>query len=302
MLDQIGGVGAAPPPPPPAATPEPAAIASQLAASPAPHAAVIAAIDRATPLATPVGQGALAQLRDTVSAASPRPIDGPDADDGGLIDNLRAALGVGDDYGIIDRIVEAVRELAKPLPLGISALLGPDAAAIVKQSPTLTRQLAALEKDGWTVQYGAPGGGTFASGDTKTITIDPNGKSDPAGLVRSLSHEVGHASDKRPIDPTSSRTYVRDRLSREGEATLNNIQVQREILAAGGPDIGISGDSKNHAAYNAAYDAYLKSGDRAAARDAIGQVYGNNERTSNTGQTYNDYYLSAFRSLYPGRP
>jgi hypothetical protein len=302
MLDRIGSVGAAPPPPAPAATPDPATIASQLAASPAPHAAVVAAIDRATPLATPVAQGALAQLRDTVSAASPRPVDKPDEGDGGLIDNLRSALGIGDAYGIIDKIIAFVREAAKPLPLGISSLLGPEAAAIVKLSPTLTGQLAALEKDGWTVQYGASGAGTFASGDTKTITIDPNGKGDPTGLVRSLSHEVGHASDTRPIDTSSSSKYVHSRLSREGEATLNNIQVQREILAAGGPDIGISGDPKNHAAYDAAYDAYVRSGDRAAARDAIGQVYGNDERTSNTGQTYNDYYLAAFRSLYPGRP
>jgi hypothetical protein len=52
--------------------------------------------------------------------------------------------------------------------------------------------------------------------------------------------------------------------------SLKNIEVQREILANGGPDIGLAGDPRNHAAYNQAYDEYLKSGNTHQTRHDIG--------------------------------
>ena len=85
----------------------------------------------------------------------------------------------------------------------------------------------------------------------------------------------------------------------EGAATMNNIKVQREIQNTDGTDIGIGGNQANHPAYNAAYDQYQKDGNAAACRDAIGSHYGNGERTSNSGQTYNDYYGDDYDRRFP---
>lgn len=273
--------------------PDPAALAEQLGASPAAHASILAAIDQVSPLATPVRQGSLAALRDEVTRSAP---DQGQLADPQLARSVATLLAAG---GSTAPIAQAAKP--KPLPMGISKLLGPNAAAIADKSPTLKAELKALEKDGWQVRYGKPGGGTFADRTSKTITIDPNGKTDPKGLVQSLAHEVGHARYHPKFDYTSSKAYLKGALGDEGEATINNIKVQREIVARGGPDIGIAGDPKNHAAYNKAYDHYLKTGDRAAARDTIGTVYGNHEHTSTTGQTYRAYYLAGYHAMYPGR-
>jgi len=171
--------------------------------------------------------------------------------------------------------------------------------ALLKQSPTLAGQLDALKKDGWNVQYGAAGGGSFCDKVGKTITIDANQAGNPAMLAQTVSHEAGHALYKGAIDTASKAKYVSSQLADEGAATLNNIKVQREIIANGGPNIGIAGNSANHAAYNAAFDAFAKDGDAAKARDAIGAIFGNGERTSNTGQTYTDYYGAGYDTLFP---
>lgn len=82
---------------------------------------------------------------------------------------------------------------------------------------------------------------------------------------------------------------------------MNNIKVQREILSNGGPDIGVAGNSANHAAYNAAYNQYIKDGNASAAQQAIGAKFGTGEITSNTGQSYADYYGGWYDKTYPGR-
>ena len=84
----------------------------------------------------------------------------------------------------------------------------------------------------------------------------------------------------------------------EGAATLNNIKVQREITANGGPDIGVAGNGANHAAYNKAYDQFLKDGNAAAARQSIGSVFGKGEITSTTKQSYANYYGGWYDKAY----
>ena len=90
-------------------------------------------------------------------------------------------------------------------------------------------------------------------------------------------------------------------LADEGAATMKNIQVQREITAAGGPDIGIAGNSANHASYNNAYNQYLKDGNAAAARQSIGTTFGKGEITSTTGQPYPDYYGGWYDKVKGGK-
>jgi type VI secretion system secreted protein VgrG len=74
----------------------------------------------------------------------------------------------------------------------------------------------------------------MANRKTQTITVDKGALNDPARTVQLLSHESGHAMYTPKDDFSSRDAYLNSKLSDEGAATLNNIKVQREILANGG--------------------------------------------------------------------
>ncbi len=190
---------------------------------------------------------------------------------------------------------------AVPDTLGISATFGAGVGALAAKSPSLTRDLQALQNAGWTI-VAASGGGSFCNKGTKTITIDTTANNSAALVTQTIAHEAGHARYTANVDTSSRTAYVRTQLADEGAATLSNIRAQREIIANGGADIGIAGNSANHAAYNAAYDAFVAGGSEVDARDAIGTIFGNGERTSNTNQTYTDYYGSFYDANYGTTP
>ncbi|WP_341645979.1 DUF4150 domain-containing protein [Thauera sp. SDU_THAU2] len=183
----------------------------------------------------------------------------------------------------------------------VSTGLGESVDDLVGKSPTLEADIEKLKESGWKIEYGPPGEGSYADPANPSgpqIILDGNLKGDPEQAVQVLSHEVGHATYTYAPDFSSKAAYVNGALADEGAATMKNIQVQREILANGGPDIGIAGTPANHAGYNAAYDAYLKTGDASAARQSIGNIFGSGEQTSTTGQTYSDYYGSWYDKTY----
>jgi type VI secretion system secreted protein VgrG len=181
--------------------------------------------------------------------------------------------------------------------------LGSEVDEIAGKSPTLQKDMEDLQKQGWKTQYGPSGGGSHANRDTQTITIDGALKNDPKQATQVLAHEVGHAKYPYKPDYSTKDAFVKGTLADEGAATMKNIQVQREIKANGGPDIGLAGNSNNHGAYNAAYDQYLKDGNAGAARDKIGSIFGNGERVSGpTNPTYNDYYGGWYDQAFPKGP
>lgn len=179
--------------------------------------------------------------------------------------------------------------------------LGDDVDKIAAKSPSLQKDMKKLQQDGWETSYGPAGGGSYAdrSATPPKIVIDSNLKSDPKAATQTLAHEVGHATYPYKADVSSKKAYVDGTLADEGAATMNNIKVQREIKANGGPDIGIAGNSANHAAYNKAYDQFEKDGDAAKARSTMGGIFGNGEKTSTTGQSYADYYGGWYDKTYP---
>lgn len=177
--------------------------------------------------------------------------------------------------------------------------LGDDVDKLAAKSPSLQTDMQSLKDDGWKFRYGTAGGGTFANRTDKEIVVDMNEKGHTADVVQSLSHEVGHAKYPYVADYSSKGAYVTGTLADEGAATMNNIRVQREVLANGGPDIGMPGDAANHADYIKAYDQYLKDGNADACRQAIGNKFGAGEVTSTTGQPYADYYGSWYDKTFP---
>ena len=203
-----------------------------------------------------------------------------------------------------------------PLPEPVKTGLEEAVDKLAAQSPTLQSDLKKLQADGWKVDYGTSGAGSFADRTSvpPKITIDGALKGATEQATQTLAHEVGHALHDYKADYTSKEKFLSGTLGDEGAATLKNIQVQREILKNGGPDIGIAGLAANHPAYNAAYDQLqtaasaanateaTKAAAESAARDAIGKVFGTGETTSTTGQSYADYYGGWYDKNFPPKP
>jgi hypothetical protein len=174
--------------------------------------------------------------------------------------------------------------------------LGADVDAVINKSVQLRDEIRALQAQGYVFKYGAAGGGSFTSRSAQTITIDPNGKGAPASLAQSVAHEVGHGRYPEPRDiPPNGLTHdqfikvnVDQHLRDEGAANFENCVAREQILAKGGPDIGVAGTQQ--AQYLAIY-ADFKAGKitKDQAIDQMGQLFGN-ETTSNTGENYRDYY------------
>ncbi|SFQ55452.1 type VI secretion system secreted protein VgrG [Variovorax sp. OK605] len=182
--------------------------------------------------------------------------------------------------------------------------LGRDVDAIAARSPTLQRQLKFLQGQGWKIGYGPAGGGTYANTNpgVKKIVIDSKDASDPYRSAASLSHEVGHAVYSYRFKPnvSSKSAFVTSMLSSEGEAALNQIQVQREVWRAAKVDILKGANPTNVAAFNEAYNGMVKGGTREAARAAAGEYYGT-LHTSTTGEQYTQYYGNSYDKSHGGK-
>ena len=200
---------------------------------------------------------------------------------------------------------------AKPTP---SSGLGADVDKVIAQSPKLQADIQKLQKAGWTIKYGTASGGSFTRRRPPEITIDLNDKAKAAAAAQSIAHEAGHALN--PVTETSMKGLTREqfiqqaaanKLSGEGSATLSNLEARAEILANGGPDIGIAGTQD--AKYEQIYKDY-KAGKltRDQAKQKIAQIYGANEKTSNTKppQSYQTYWEDAYAKewdrKYAGKP
>jgi hypothetical protein len=169
--------------------------------------------------------------------------------------------------------------------------------------------MARLEDGGWTFEQIS--GGSVTDRQHNTIQIQEGRPAED--MVRSISHETGHALEGAPPyhPPTDSMTRqeyidqnVREKLLGEGAAQLNGATARGEILSNGGPDIGISGSQTDD--YQAVYDSY-SSGDinRQQAIDQMADLMAN-ETTGNTHQPYPEYYGKPFADYWdahvaPGR-
>lgn len=162
---------------------------------------------------------------------------------------------------------EGGRPGAAPRPA--SPLADPSFTPILAKSTTLQAGLAQAGRDGLDVVWGQAGGGTYLVPGVK-IVIDENAIGQGPRIARSLSHEVGHHLFTEGPDRTSKQAYVNSLLRGEAAATLSNVQVQREILAAGGPDIGVSGTGNRPQQYGA-IAVELQAG-RINRSQALGQI------------------------------
>lgn len=168
---------------------------------------------------------------------------------------------------------------------------------IARLSPTLLDQYAQAKAQGWTFTSN-PGEGTYTNFRDKVINIDPalteNG---PHQRVNALAHELGHALHSPPEDRSSKDAFVTSMLDGEGAATMNTMKIEREILAAGGPDIIPAAAVDD--GFEEVYDAYVAAGSTPEAYQAairqIGNLYGDLTPSTDTSVNYREYYGRQYR-------
>ena len=169
-------------------------------------------------------------------------------------------------------------------------------------SPTVTAQLEALEREGWTVVAHA-GGGSSANRQTHTLVIDTNNSAEYQ--VGSIAHEGSHALSGRPPyhPPTAAMTreeYVRlnvnEGLRNEALGQFNRAAARQEILDNGGPDIQMSGTQA--AEYQRIYGEH-RAGNltHAQAIDQMATAVGN-DTTGTTHQPYPEFYAGPFERFW----
>lgn len=200
---------------------------------------------------------------------------------------------------------------ANPAPAnttsGVSHPNMPQIKAIMRQSPTLLKNISTLTQHGWVMEYGPPGGGSYADRNSlpRRIVIDQSELERPTVFVQTLAHETGHAlySPDPYTHPQglTKEQYVNanaaSALKDEGEATLMNMEIRNEILQNGGPDIGIAGTQGP--SYQKIFTDYKAHGDREVAREDIGFIFANNERPStDPSKTYKQYYSKPFEDYW----
>ena len=165
----------------------------------------------------------------------------------------------------------------------------PALAPLLAQSATLRSGVALVRADRFSVQWGRAGGGTYYDEINDRIIIDSNSMGDGKKLAKSLSHEIGHHKFQGAEDYSSRAAYVHRQLRNEGAATLGSALVRAEILAAGGPDIGVSG--RNSAAYEWIAGEYSAGRiDRDSALNQIAGVFGAEVPSTDPTKNYLDYY------------
>ncbi|WP_344255127.1 EspA/EspE family type VII secretion system effector [Mycolicibacterium llatzerense] len=163
---------------------------------------------------------------------------------------------------------------------------------IARLSPTLLDEYEEAKAKGWQFTS-VPGKGTYTDSRAKIINIDPDlAKNGPFQRVNAISHELGHALKSPPVDQSSKDAYVDSLLDGEGAACMNTMKIEREILAAGGPEIIPPQPNDDH--FKTVYDTYLQTGSTSegyqqAIRE-IGRVWGTLIPSTDPSTTYREYY------------
>ena len=180
-----------------------------------------------------------------------------------------------------------------------------------QKSPTLRRNIKKLQQTGWHIKYGKKGGGSYCDKGQKVIVVDRAEKKSPMEVMQTMAHETGHAL--YTADPyvgpegLSKKQYVaanvRRQLRDEGEATIMNMQIRRELLKRthGHMDIGVAGRQANR--YKRLFERYRSRLGNPKVRDKlrtrIGNIFADHEHPStDPSKTYRQNYSEFWSDTY----
>ena len=235
--------------------------------------------------------------------------------------------------GAVELDAQVNQNLGGNAKYGDNPLDDPYVLALIAYSPILQGDLKTLiEERGWSVEY-TDLGHSYVNYTDKVIFIQKN--QNEIGVLQSLSHEVGHAlrrpeisrltdfpaetqqaaqaardaymaaapgsvAEREAMDAylkTIRDAAVQKYLESEGDAVIKNIQIQREILAKGGPNIrvncGVAGCENR---YREEYDQYLVDNNADEARKAIAD-----KRKVEDAGSGNETYKSEYERQWNGR-
>ena len=187
--------------------------------------------------------------------------------------------------------------------------LGDDVDKEAAKCPSFAQNIQKLQDNGWSVEYGPKGKGSYCNRTAKKIVIDENNKGNTTATLTTLAHESGHAGySPEPYvkpDGLTKEQYARRNAGRslkdEGEATLTNIEVKECLKKNGGKNISVAG--ANAAKYEKIAKKYPDAKDRDKARKEIGDIFADNEHPStDPSKTYRQYYEKPFRDFYDKLP
>lgn len=184
--------------------------------------------------------------------------------------------------------------------------LGEKVSELVKLSPTFTARLAEARRDGWTIEYGPAGSGSYAIRENRRIVIDSAARNRTRKEISILAEEIGHATNPNPPrelpyhgeDPDDwAARNADEQLKDEGEAKLFGVQVLLEIERNGGPCIPVGGRhfSEYERIYEEVVDGVMS---REQARELIGRMHDTQEFGSGTGESYGNYWRGHFLGVY----
>ncbi|MGW4720576.1 hypothetical protein [Nocardia sp. NPDC004260] len=176
----------------------------------------------------------------------------------------------------------------------------PSAEALVSMSPTLAKHLRDLKADGWTIQWGREGSGSYTSRAVKLISIDSDLKGNDLRVTAALAHEIGHAYKgaaisqvTRPRKGMTRDQWIREQLYKEfideAEAALVAAQIRQELIDNGGTDAEIGDTGAGVFILTVeAYEAY-----------ASGKISRQEARSQIADTIMNDPTNGHYRSYYP---
>ena len=161
----------------------------------------------------------------------------------------------------------------KPIVSGAGAKID----EMINKSPSLRQLWEDAKAAGWQIKF-RDKGGSAADPNDGIVWIDKNDIKDVKNfeihMASLLSHEIGHAGT--PFEKTIQGVDVEDHVRRntakdmahEGAAAFHNARARDEIMANGGPDIGIRGGFDKE--YIRIYEDY-KAG-RISEQEAISRM------------------------------
>lgn len=187
--------------------------------------------------------------------------------------------------------------------------LGDEVDKELAKCPQFSQNMQKLIEEGWSIEYGQKGKGSYCSKSGKKIVIDENKKGNTAAILGTLAHESGHAMytpdpyvgpeglTKEEYAGKNANSSLKD----EGEATLTNIEMKECLEKNGGMKINVAGAQA--AEYEKIAKKYLDSKDRDKARQEIGDIFADKERPStDPKKTYREYYEQSFKNFYDKLP
>ena|GEM_PF-2388445 len=140
--------------------------------------------------------------------------------------------------------------------------------------------------------------------DRTKIVLGPS-HTDPAVLIHEANHARYSRENRNPnADTTDKQAFVDAWIAQEVDSSMQQIQAAQEFRAAGRNVATQPGEPE----YNAAYQQAIAAGAsdavaRQAASDAVKNQYTSGVfKTSNTNETYPDYYGNYWDARHPTGP